>query len=204
VQLALYGVYAYTCRNGVAWYTPADKSAVWSSTRCLSYATRQPARTQGRERCCALIEPCTLAQERLLPNPLSVQRRSNKSWWRTQPSCRTRTQHLRCATLTGSMWFSCMPAARQCNIPRPPAVLRCAVLMHNSSSSSSHYTAYTHTPAEMALYGIHLQTRTPYARSPSSCARAQRQVRLALRVWLPETDLLELSYLPETTLFEIR
>ena len=50
MQLALYGVYAYTCRNGAAWYTPADKSAVWSSTRCLSYATRQPARTQGRER----------------------------------------------------------------------------------------------------------------------------------------------------------
>ena len=87
---------------------------------------------------------------------------------------------------------------------RPPAVLRCAVLLHNNSSCSSHYTAYTHTPAEMVLYGIHLQTRTPYARSPSSCARAQRQVRLALRVWLPETDLLELSYLPETTLFEIR
>jgi hypothetical protein len=27
-QLALYGVYAYTCRNGAVWYTPADKNAV--------------------------------------------------------------------------------------------------------------------------------------------------------------------------------
>ena len=155
-EMALHGIHLQT------------RTPYGAAHAAFSYATRQPARTQGRERCCALIEPCTLAQERLLPNPLSVQRRSNKSWWRTQPSCRTRTQHLRCATLTGSMWFSCMPAA------------------------------------QMVLYGIHLQTRTPYARSPSSCARAQRQVRLALRVWLPETDLLELSYLPETTLFEIR
>ena len=52
---------------------------------------------------------------------------------------------------------------------RSPAVLRCTVLMHNNSSRSSHYTAYTHTPEEMALYGIHLQTRAPYG----TCARLQ-------------------------------
>ena len=28
MQLALYGVYAYTCRNGAVWYTPTDKNAV--------------------------------------------------------------------------------------------------------------------------------------------------------------------------------
>ena len=107
-EMALHGIHLQT------------RTPYGAAHAAFSYATRQPARTQGRERCCALIEPCTLAQERLLPNPLSVQRRSNKSWWRTQPSCRTRTQHLRCATLTGSMWFSCMPAARKCNI-LPPA-----------------------------------------------------------------------------------
>ena len=45
---------------------------------------------------------------------------------------------------------------------RATAVLRCVILMHNNSSRSSHYTAYTHTAEEMALYGIHLQTRAPY------------------------------------------
>ena len=34
--------------------------------------------------------------------------------------------------------------------------------------------AYTHTPAEMALYGIHLQTRAPYG----TCARLQSSLAL--------------------------
>ena len=51
---------------------------------------------------------------------------------------------------------------------RFPAVLRCVVLMHNNSSCSSHYTTYTHTPAVMALYGIHRQTSTMYGTCPQT------------------------------------
>jgi hypothetical protein len=77
------------------------------------------------------------------------------------------------------------------------AVLRCTVLTHNNSSCSSHYTEYTHTPADkhcmvcscrqarctahtrrhsavwhtpadIALYGRHLQTSAMYGSCPQT------------------------------------
>ena len=121
---AAYGVYAYTCQHSTVWYTPTDiarravharrHSAVWhtpADKHCMVYACRHSA---------VWYTPTDIALYDTNPHTCNLVRCSAHACQRLVSAARSRF----------------------------PAVLRCVVLMHNNSSCSSHHTAYTHTPAD--------------------------------------------------------
>ena len=141
---AAYGVYAYTCQHSTVWYTPTDIA------RRAVHARRHSAvwHTPADKHC--MVYACRHSAVWYTPTDIAL--------YDTNPhTCNL----VRCSAHACQRLVS---AARS----RFPAVLRCVVLMHNNSSCSSHYTTYTHTPAVMALYGIHRQTSTMYGTCPQT------------------------------------
>ena len=135
---AAYGVYAYTCQHSTVWYTPTDIA------RRAVHARRHSAvwHTPADKHC--MVYACRHSAVWYTPTDIAL--------YDTNPhACNL----VRCGSHTCQRLVSA-------TCSRATAVLRCVILMHNNSSRSSHYTAYTHTAEEMALYGIHLQTRAPY------------------------------------------